>query len=166
MGCDIHTYIEQYNGGKWEDANLYAVNQYFKGVTDETSNEFDGEEFEIIHFWDNRDYYVFGALAQVRMSPRIISPKPKGLPNDLSPQVAKQAKNWELDAHSHSWLTLKELGELAAVHRVAEPDNAKGLTAMYDEFIKYIRLSRPYSYNYKPVDAYHEYVRMVFWFDN
>ena len=36
---------------------------------------------------------------------------PRGLPDDISPLVRKEAEHWEGDGHSHSYFTLKELKE-------------------------------------------------------
>lgn len=87
MGCDIHAYVEvkKSQADKWEQV----------------------KDFSPFHW---RSYAVFGFLADVRNYSHCTPiSEPKGLPDDLSPEVAGKAEYWDWDGHSHSWLTLKEL---------------------------------------------------------
>lgn len=57
-----------------------------------------------------RNYTLFGALAGVRgdeSEPTICAPK--GWPADAAPVAAWAKRSWDADAHSCSWLTLREL---------------------------------------------------------
>lgn len=90
MGCDIHIYVEVRGENCWHHAT---------GDFSEGSAPFD---------W--RYYGMYGFLAGVR-NYSAITPicEPKGMPADLSPEVAGELEGWELDAHTCSWLTLEEL---------------------------------------------------------
>ena len=87
MGCDIHSFAERCNKetGKWQI------------VTD------------VVTF-DNRDYSVFAFLAGVRNYDHCepIS-EPKGLPDDVCDEIQENFESWQDDAHSASFLTVKEL---------------------------------------------------------
>lgn len=87
MGCDIHSYVEVFDGKKW--------------VYDNSLSPFD---------W--RNYGVFGFLAGVRNYSNI-KPihEPKGEPNDPSDFVKDEFEFWRYDLHSASYLTLKELSD-------------------------------------------------------
>ena len=70
---------------------------------------FDGNAIYGHEIYHGRHYYLFGILAGVRHD--IVEPisEPKGLPDDLSPEVAANARWWDIDGHSHSYFTLEEL---------------------------------------------------------
>lgn len=89
MGCDIHNWFEYKNkNGKW---NLI-------------------EESEEDLFYLYRNYALFGALAGVRVNYKPIV-WPRGLPKDLSSYIKDQEKRWGIDAHTKSWLSLRELSD-------------------------------------------------------
>lgn len=84
MGCDIHLYVEILNGDRWEHVP--------------------GE------FWDDRSYDAFAILAGVRNSHGFVPiAPPRGLPADVSPEVKRFSDGWDIDGHSHSYHTLKQL---------------------------------------------------------
>jgi hypothetical protein len=154
MGCDIHAYAEVRRDGRWECAQ---------------------------EVFDCRDYGLFGWLANVR-NYSAVPPlaAPRGLPNDASTDVRKEAEGWDGDGHTHSWLSAAELlafdydatFENRRVTRVLESgvrhggctaDVGEGTVVSYREFFGKCltdtldvlrRLGEP--------DA----VRVVFWFDN
>lgn len=103
MGCDIHNHIEYKRNGKWICGDYFKVNPY---------NIEDAREphLELVPFCENRNYGLFSQLAGVRnyYDNRPIA-EPKGLPDDLSDDVKKDAEYWGMDGHNHSYLTLKEL---------------------------------------------------------
>jgi hypothetical protein len=83
MGCDIHLFVEErVDNGKWE----YV------------------QEIDV-----NRNYDLFGFLAGVRDDNNLQHFPRKGFPNDASKTVIGQYDEWDLNGHSHSWLTLEEL---------------------------------------------------------
>ncbi len=59
----------------------------------------------------SRNYYFFAVLADIRNYDDFIIPisDPKGLPDNVSPEIKKQSDHDGVDGHSHSWLTLEEL---------------------------------------------------------
>jgi hypothetical protein len=85
MGCDIHVYCEK--------KNKDGIYEYI----DE-------------NFINYRNYGIFGFLAGVR-NYSAINPisTPRYIPKDASNEVLKAYKNWDCDAHSASWLSVKEL---------------------------------------------------------
>lgn len=110
MGCDIHMYVEKLVSGKWtaadkwerdpEDDNRLSV-PYGRGI------------------YGGRNYNLFAILANVRngrgfagldtgdgFNPIAL---PKGLPDDVSPEIKECAERWGVDGHSHSFFTVAEL---------------------------------------------------------
>lgn len=85
MGCDIHSHAEK---------KIEGVYEKIQGL----------EPFD----W--RNYGMFGFLADVRNYPAVppIS-KSRGIPVDVSAEVAENYENWGSDAHSASWLSVEEL---------------------------------------------------------
>ena len=112
MGCDIHCFVEKKNRktDKWEKISG------FKNAWDEENCE---SPFE------NRNYREFALLADVRngcgwgycpsdnTESDAIRPiaLPKGIPEDVSPEVKKKIDACAEDGHSHSYLTAKEISE-------------------------------------------------------
>lgn len=115
MGCDIHCFVEKKVNRKWKKitgfvSDLYRKdNEYFSGP------KFKNSESPI----DGRVYSLFAILANVRNGRGFagcdtgdrVDPisNPKGLPEDCSIEVKKEADSWGSDGHSHSYLTVKEL---------------------------------------------------------
>lgn len=92
MGCDIHCYAEK----------IQSQDEWSKTWVCIDSGAF-----------DMRSYGIFGFLANVRNYSEIppIS-EPRDLPSDVSNEVwAEWHRHWELDGHSKSWLSLKELND-------------------------------------------------------
>lgn len=93
MGCDIHASLEYLKDCNWSDMNLYIRND------------------ELVDYdFTSRSYILFAILAGVRNDYNLkpIS-KPKGFPEDASKETKESYDEWLGDAHSASWLTLKEL---------------------------------------------------------
>lgn len=85
MGCDIHGFLEIVSES-WVDC--------VHGIP------------------DNRTYDMFGLLAGVRnyTDCKPIS-NPRGLPEKVSWQVKDSLEKWGSDAHSRSWLSVKDFKE-------------------------------------------------------
>lgn len=134
MGCDIHLYVEKKKeSGEWYPLvfkNEYASDDNYLVVCkkqvvqelsywDENYDNFSPEDMidriynlPIVHegFYTDRSYYVFSILADVRNARGFVPiSEPKGLPDDVSPLVKRSSDSWGCDAHSHSYLTLKEI---------------------------------------------------------
>ena len=97
IGADIHVHCEYRDrDGVWINCDNFEWNQ-----------EFGKYEFVSVYWY--RNYVLFGTLAGVRdVSYGTIS-EPKGLPKDMSPKTKEFADEWEGDAHSYSYLTMREL---------------------------------------------------------
>jgi hypothetical protein len=156
MGCDIHDFIEVRQDGEWKYRSPGP-------------------------FQEGRSCALFGWLADVR-NYSAVPPldQPRGLPSDLSGEVAKEHEEWGPDAHSASWLMLSQLASfdfdaLVEDRRVtvqvspnlwnggatAEPGGGEMMT--YREFLGSWVVDR--------IEAMRVYgdatdVRLVFWFDN
>lgn len=151
MGCDIHTYVETLSAdGTWS---------------------LRGQE---LFTW--RQYGVFGWLADVR-NYSAVPPlaQPRGLPPDVSGDVAAEWEEWVPDGHTPSWFTA---GELLAFdydatfedRRVvrgsdhgatAEPGG--GTVTTYRDFLGPHWFS---DLEYLRAVNWVEPARLVFWFDN
>lgn len=93
MGCDIHLRVEQRSA--------------------------DGTWSPVPDPFDTRNYRLFSALAGVRNGygfagidtgdPITPIAEPRGLPADVSAPVKADSDEWDIDGHTHSWLTVGEL---------------------------------------------------------
>jgi hypothetical protein len=139
MGCDIHVYLERRWNGQWV------------GLTNPTHHD---------NITD-RNYTRFTKLAGVRADPgNRTCPQPKGLPGDASLLVQMFHDDWDADAHSASWETLRDFVRicLETEHDPAkvflDPDDPRGKDPYWYYFGLYIDDIN--------IDNY----RVVFWFDN
>lgn len=142
MGCDIHAYAEVYLNGQWQ-----PTGRLIEG--DAIENEKDNESIclAIGNIYRGRNYELFGELAGVRSDTTPIS-WPKGLPDDVSDQIASCSDEWGCDGHSHSYYCLEEL--LDNKHRLS---GIKKVIKILERMSKI--------YNLMPDE-----IRIVFWFDN
>lgn len=107
--------------------------------------------------WElGRNYTLFSILANVRnnRSPflKYIS-TPRGLPDDISDMVKKEADYWDRYAHDHSWLLLSEL------ERYPWPDAAiADWRFSFSEWGSILASLREYGSS--------RHARIVFWFDS
>lgn len=119
MGCDIHMYAEKKIGDTWYPFTPPEHNKWYE--EDEEDQPFNRQS-ALNHddvAWDGRNYRIFAMLAGVRngigfasvKTGEPITPisKPRGLPEDVSAEVKQESDDWDIDGHSHSWLTLAEL---------------------------------------------------------
>jgi len=111
MGCDIHFYTEvKQPDGSWV---LHG------SVSNEGDSE--GEWLSADELYDGRNYNLFAILANVRNGRGFAGIKtgegfnpisePRGIPEDVSAEVAKIIEQWDCDGHSHSHHTLRQLLE-------------------------------------------------------
>jgi hypothetical protein len=101
MGADIHTYVEKKVNNKW--IAIEGKNPYYP--------EYDKKNEYILEGWiyNDRNYTLFGILANVRNHDVECIAEPKGIPEDVSKDIEEEIDNCDL--HSHSYFTLKELEE-------------------------------------------------------
>lgn len=113
MGTDIHPALEIKRDGKWEPIMKPNIWYNDKWAEEDNEPEF-SPEFEEAR---DRNYDAFAILADVRNGTGFAGvitgsgfdsiSKPKGLPLDISPEVASYIER--SGDHSHSYVTLKEL---------------------------------------------------------
>lgn len=99
MGCDIHLKVEIRNGEGWKSSGEVFDRPEWSSGKGKCDDPYFG-----------RNYYLFGLLAGVRdeIEGGPIA-KPRGIPKDASKKVKDEHSEWNGDAHTASWLTLKEL---------------------------------------------------------
>lgn len=162
MCCDIHSFAEVRKNGKWE-----KVGDVFP-LGDWSRNYFKKDFGDRPINW--RDYSLYGWLADVRNYSCVPAiSQPRGIPDDVSPEVAQEINNWADDGHSHSWLSLSEL--LAVDYeKVLNPrngaafaDEGEGMHITLREHLseRYFRVLETLKTLGSPDD-----VRIVFWFDS
>jgi len=115
LGCDIHLYVEKRVEGKWIAADKWIEEN--EGTDEEP-------DVRLTVPYDNRVYSgrcydLFSILADVRNGYGFAGIKtgagfnpicpPKGLPDDVSPEVKQWSDHWDSDGHSHSWHTVADL---------------------------------------------------------
>lgn len=121
------------------------------------------------HWWKNcgdpdilRNYSLFGILAGVRDDEIQAISNPRGLPEDKLAEVTGYDlftawyKSWDDDAHSASWVSLRELKEYRGNHTRADMQHCWG---DLDDLITYMEDSKPYGWH-------DEDIRLCFFFDN
>jgi len=173
MGCDIHFFVEKFSTDKdyegpkgvQEERNAKIVEVLEtesepRGITADSWEYLDEDEGDEYAYWSvvrdkrfyaGRNYYLFTILAGVRgnWDDDKIS-KPRGVPDDISDAYKEQLRQWEGDAHSKSYFTLKELLDV---------DWSKYETEYISEFFETIE-------KMKKLDTDPEKVRCLFFFDN
>ena len=151
MGIDIHMHTEvkkTVNGiENWVCADFFKRNPYF--------GEEGEREIKNVPVWKTRDYDLFGVLSGVgNYSELKVISKPRGLPDDCSKEVASESKYWDIDGHSHSWLSLKEM--------VLHKNEYVGLEKLVDLVIE---RAKEFWVDAE-MEENQEDVRIVFWFDS
>lgn len=134
MGCDLHAYAEKNVDGKWELV----------------------PEVEI---FVDRNYFLFEFLAGVRsyigIKPIV---KPRGIPKNASKSTSESYKEWGMDAHTPSWLTLEELLEFDYEKMIN--NQRMGQKGSYKEFLGHEFFEDLETMKKEGIE------RIVFWFDN
>ena len=166
MGCDIHMHVEYYNN--W--SHKWVIGDYFALMPDST---LDDPQYSLMPIYDARNYYLFSVLAGVRGSAYNNQiDGPRGLPEDVSELVAEKHMIWGIDAHSASYLTLRELIEFD-MHDWDEEEEPEHMLQPLIERLKQRadELNLIYDFNwsgrsYGESMQKAEKIRIVFWFDN
>ena len=128
MGCDIHAMIEAKRKNRFSWVN--------RGDPD-----------------ISRNYLLFSILGNMRNYNEIPSiAEHRGIPDNCCNEYEAWSKDWEGDAHSHSWVKLKELKEYDLAKTFIKSDftfiDLKELITKMEQF------------------GTEENVRLVFFFDN
>jgi len=149
MGCDIHFFVEK-------KSTQFKRNETLNVILDEQDVINNENEWELVSkddddFYGHRNYGLFGALADVRRTPKNgpIS-EPRGFPDDTSVSLKEIYKEWGWDAHTPSYFSLTELINV---------DWTKYDDVHINEFMNAIE-------KMKKIDQNTDNVRCVFWFDN
>ncbi len=112
MGCDIHLYVEERlsDPGRWT-----SHDSWLKDEDGDVSVPYD------LLWYSGRSYDLFAILASVRNGYGFAGVEtgggfipisdPRGLPPDVSAEVAAVSDRWGADGHSHSHLSLRDLLE-------------------------------------------------------
>jgi len=148
MGCDIHFFVENKST---QFKRQESLNKIF-----EESDPLPDDKWELVSsddddFYGSRNYGLFGALADVRRTPKNGSiSEPRGFPDDTSEDLNIIYKGWGWDAHTPSYFTLTELINV---------DWSKYDDVHINEFMNAIE-------KMKKINQNTDDVRCVFWFDN
>lgn len=112
MGCDIHLRVERKrDSGHWVDV---APPETWSEDSLQEDPEHKRRTYE--HWFSDRNYELFAALAGVRNSGHIIPLfAPRGLPEDVATKNDPDGEGGWFGDHSHSWVTLDELEPLRAM---------------------------------------------------
>ena len=163
MGCVIHIFVEKKIGDKWVAIRgKYPMEEYYRKHYIETMSNpeipMDRKEYWINKYtehrkpclenwiYDGRNYRLFSLLADVRngikshfrdpATGHYIEPIsiPRGLPDDVSPEVLEVSDFWECDGHSRSYFTLKELQDYKHKDKIKYRNLVT--KSEYEEFLK------------------------------
>ena len=120
MGCDIHMAVERRIGDRWERVlppesarDPWLVSQAAKAGDDGWMAKWYPKRAEVT-WYGGRNYTLFGVLAGVRDSNVVPIAEPRGLPDDMSPDVVALIEDYDSDDidlgdHSQTWLLLSEI---------------------------------------------------------
>ncbi len=141
MGCDIHLHVEILVNEKWEHWNHPLI---------------------------QRDYSLFTKMAGVRNYDGITPVAlPRGLPADMSVPTKLDADRWEGDAHSGSWLSDIEAGEVQRWYEELHSGLPRHPPVFGYLFGSYIDSHVRYEDSKKQLaELGVTAARVVFWFDN
>jgi hypothetical protein len=172
MGADIHMYVEYRVGGSNSE---WIMDENHKPA--HSSIKDDTMSFAPLN--TPRHYGIFSALACVRGGGGLL---PKGMPPDISDGVKEALNLWGADAHSHSFLSMKEFENVIVkkCSKFTSPTNSSDVFsnphehsttgAAYVAIVNYCKKLKENkaidgilldNKHLKKVD-----VRLVFWFDS
>jgi len=143
MGTNIEIYTEKKSNGTWMACDPIVPNEYYG---------WEGEpQFCRAPIYDRRNYEVFALLAGVRNRYYIKSVAPlKGLPQDLSEEVRREATEWVREGRLCSYLTLAELQAFDWHGQTFVRD----VSLKPEEFVKFMRTGRAEQWHvYKDYDG-------------
>lgn len=167
MGCDIHMHVE-FKRPNWHKDAGWKCGDYFT-IVDPTDP---GCEPIYEGLLERRSYSLFAVLADVRNRGYPYISEPKGLPADATEFVKKEYDSWGYDAHSCSYLTLREIVEF---DRKEHPLNIFGEPILRPLVERLVRRADELNVLYDfemgreltdEVLKKIENIRIVFWFDN
>src|SRR6185295_15976002 len=125
-GCEVESILAPFRGGTWRPPGQWVLHEWEKAY--HTGEFYDDEKtvpqkdytrlfLDPLHI--GRDYDLYAILANVRNGRGfggmdtgdgfIPIADPRGLPPDVTPQVAAESDRWEGAGHSHSYFTVAEM---------------------------------------------------------
>lgn len=137
MGCDIHLHIEIKLDGIWHHYGNPKI---------------------------KRDYWLFEKMAGVRGKQENAIVAPKGLPDDVTPVTALSKARMGNDAHTPSWLNVKEIQTL--VYWLNQRTDIHGRMDLENDLLQTYLFSDAFVWEGKVAVEGVQDVRFVFWFDN
>lgn len=167
MGADIHWYIETKKSSSepWTLDDFHTV-ELIKEEGEEPYNEISDKYAQYgygdrNHYGD-RNYTMFGILANVRCKGAIY--EPRGVPNDLSKALAEEVDRWDGDGHSHSYLSLDEFKECLDIYKTSGIKGDNSYTSIYELAANW--LAREQAEAMLLETGFDPQIRFVFFFDN
>ena len=106
MGCDIHTFLEMKKTINGTEVWVNIDPHIYCGYEDKLEHQ---------SIANVRDYELFAVLAGVRNREEV-KPilEPRGVPDNCHKITLDNYISWDSDAHTSSWLTIKELKDYQA----------------------------------------------------
>ncbi len=173
MGCDIHLVLEKYDDNLCEWVGIHDYRMPPSEALQERPEALQERPVGWISFKaDRRDYNFFANLAGVRANARPEGdyPTPKGIPADASSLTLHRHNAWGHDAHSDSWMMLKEFAYIYAKEVKENSDELLSNLVLerleggdqHETYQLYQEVAGTYIEDFDELDKY----RIVFWFDN
>lgn len=123
MGCDIHMHVEYKVGkDKWKAHPKHILDE--DGYCETVSAT-------------SRNYELFALLAGVRAYTQTDCLEPKGLPTNVSKIIKAASDTWDVDGHSHSYITLKQFEKIIKKYNKNEGDYKISPTDRTDMFYEW-----------------------------
>jgi len=154
MGCDIHLHPEVQDNGTWCRVTDYPRHVFDASLPCNVERDaFDRWHADLVDSgeWNmGRNYRFFARLAGVRNYDNEYQPlfELRGTPADVSPSTKTTCSQWGMNAHSHTWATVRELLDEQLMHLGGDQ-----WQAILGELVHIC-------------DGDLDSVRVVFWFDN
>lgn len=162
------TILQKWRDGEEPSNKLeeYIIGSYIpKNMADKHSDWYESHEKGLLPYpysdqpYGGRCYRLFGALAGVRDTSmdRVVPDRyDNQLPDDVSDEIKDISDDWGVDAHSHSYLTLRELMNSKYYNMSAQELYDMGIDTYF------FKTMVPDLQKFGDPDD----IRIVFWFDN
>ena len=167
VGCDIHIYTETLNidTGVWTSCDIHSRNK-------------EGDLFRQ-EWYQGRYYPLFMLLAYGVRGDVPWGRELTGFPDNASRDAEEEYKEWDVDAHSASHMTLQELIIFCTKIQIDYKPSQDSKDALVDflkawqefmdnhvNWIKWNTVKLGSSDEYPTNKIWEEHARIVYWFDN
>lgn len=162
MGCDIHMHVEyRKHNDNWQCGDYFML---------QPGSTVESPRYSWAELYTDRSYTLFAILAGVRSRDGLECVSfPKGLPKDATDFTKEDYEKWGMDAHSCSYLSLKEMIDFRESHDGEDyymlDIIIERLKQRADE-LNIIYIFEWDSRFYNKAYAQSSKIRIVFWFDN